>query len=149
MPANHEHTRGPPMIDKPVVEHIVRRSTLPWRPPNDRLTECGKSSADYPSMTHQEFLTKLRLHGQQRASMTSCMTCWNVTTRYRDWNVDPIDAIRREILGTRRDEDTFRKELWAIAALIDAHRDEFDGYLTGLAQTADLAARRRAKRASY
>lgn len=134
------------MVDKPVIEHVIRRASLPWRPANDQLTECGKSARDYTSITYDVFTRKVRIQGQQRASMSTCMTCWNTATRYQTWAVDPVDAIRREVYGMRGDSDTFRRELWAIAALIDAHRDEFDNYLTGLSQTTDLATRRRAKR---
>jgi hypothetical protein len=134
------------MVARPDIEHIVRRSTVPWRTADDHLTECGKAVADYPSITYDEYLRKRQAYGQRRTALTTCMTCDDVSTRWKDWATDPLDAIRREVLGMRRNEDSFRKELWAIAALIDTHRDEFDGYLKGLDQTTDLGARRRAKR---
>lgn len=134
------------MPTKPTIEHVIRRTTLPWRSADDQLTECGKSSTDYISITYEDFTRKVRSQGQQRASMSTCMTCWNTATRYEPWSIDPVDAIRREVYGMRGDTETLRHELWAIAALIDAHRTEFDDYLTGLQQTTDLAARRRAKR---
>lgn len=138
-------TKGRLVVEKPVVEHIVRAASLPWRPADDRLTECGKSSAGYPSITREEFDKKLRLQGQQRAAMSTCMTCWNTATRWKSWAVDPVDAMSRECYGMRGDRDQLRKELWALAELVDRHREEFDGFLHGLEQTADLAARRRAK----
>lgn len=127
-------------------EHVIRRSSLPWRPPEDHLTECGRLARDHAAITYDEFTRKLRTQGQQRAAMSTCMTCWNTANRYESWAVDPVDAIRREILGQRGDTDTFRRELRALAALVEAHPDEFTGYLDGLQQTADLAARRLAKR---
>lgn len=37
-------------------------------------------------------------------------------------------------------------ELEALAALVEAHREEFDGYLAGLAATVKLADRRQLRR---
>lgn len=134
------------MPPKPVIEHLIRRATVPWRAVEDHLTECGKNAADFPSITYDQFARKLRQQGQQRAAMSTCMTCWNAADRWKTWAVDPVDAVRREVLGLRDNVELFRRELWAIAALVQAHRDEFDGYLTGLNETTDLASRRRAKR---
>lgn len=134
------------MAGQSTREHIIRRATLPWRPPETQLTECGKLADRYPSITFDAFTTKVRGQGQTRAAMSTCMTCWNTATRYQPWAVDPVDALRRELHGMRTDTDALRHELWAIAAIIDAHRDEFDGYLHGLQQTTDLTARRLAKR---
>jgi hypothetical protein len=134
------------MVDKPVIEHVIRRASLPWRPTHDDLTECGKPARNHTSITFDQFTRKLRIEGTQRAALSTCMTCWNTATRYQPWATDPVDAIRREVNGMRTDTATFRHELWAIAAIVDAHRDEFDAYLTGLTHTADLTAHRQAKR---
>lgn len=136
------------MVDKPEVEHIIRAASLPWRPPQQHLTECGRPVAGYPSISLEDFKRKLSVLGKQRCSMTTCITCWNTATRYQPWTVDPVDAIRREVYGMRGDDERFRKELWALAALVVAHRDEFDDYLAGLDKTTDLTRRRRDKRAS-
>lgn len=136
------------MGDGQVLEHVIRRASLPWRPPATWRTECGKPATEHASISYDDFVFKIRKQGQQRASLSTCMTCWTTASRYQPWSVDPVDALRREVqLG--RDPGTLRHELWAIAALIDAHRDEFDAYLQGLQQTTDLAARRQAKRTTH
>lgn len=134
------------MPTKPTIEHVIRRATLPWRPIDDQLTECGKPAADHAAITFDQFIRKVRTEGKSRASMSTCMTCWHTATRYQPWTTDPVDALRREVHGPRANNDTLRHELWAIAALIDVHRHEFDDYLTGLQHTTDLAAHRDARR---
>jgi hypothetical protein len=134
------------MVDKPIIEHVTRRASMPWRHADTHLTECGKPVRDHQSITFDDFTRKVRVQGRLRASMSTCMTCWQTATRYQPWNVDPVDAIRREVHGMRGDSDAFRHELWALATLVEAHRAEFDDYITGLRHTTDLASRRRAKR---
>lgn len=98
------------MPDRPTLEHVIRRSSLPWRPLEDHLTECGKLATQYPSITYEAFTSKVRTQGQLRSSLSTCMTCWNTADRYQPWAIDPIDALRREILGMRGDTDTLRRE---------------------------------------
>lgn len=72
--------------------------------------------------------------GQQRTALLTCMTCADTARRWRTWEDDPLQAMQREIewesgrgYGRRKDRG-FRThdELIAIAALIDAHREEFE-----------------------
>jgi hypothetical protein len=83
------------------------------------------------------------------------MTCWNAVrhdTSYgqqeRDWGVSPSYVIWRYLRGPHGNPPgighPLDAELRAIVALIDAHPDEFAGYLVGLDQTVSLSARRRA-----
>lgn len=88
----------------------------------------------------------IRKHGQQRAAFLLCMTCVNTSDRYRDWQQSPTDVVAREGSSRWRAELTqMDRELFAIAALVCAHRDEFDGYLADLAETTSLRDRRTAK----
>jgi hypothetical protein len=139
--------------DKPTINH-VERPAPPWRSAPGR-TECGLPTAGHPVITRPEFEELVRRLGKQRAAMQLCMTCWNTAIRWADWATDPVQVVmretqggkvfRRETYGTRTDP-SFRDELRALAALVEAHRDEFDGYLAGLddaASLADARARRR------
>ncbi|MCP2256290.1 hypothetical protein LY13_005080 [Prauserella aidingensis] len=127
------------------LDHVLR-PPLPWR--QDRMSECGRAEPQQ-AITREEFVQRVRQHGQKRAAMTTCMTCWETTERWPSWETDPVGAIAREFYGRHgraRDSDRLRDELRAIAALVEEHRDEFDGYLTGLAQTSSLDQHRRQRR---
>ena len=133
--------------EKPSINH-VERPAPPWRSTPGR-TECGLPVAGHPVITRTEFEDMVRRLGDQRASMFLCMTCWSTASRWPDWVTDPVQVVMRETYGgrgrttaTNRAEPTFRDELRALAALVDAHRDEFDAYLTGLGDTASLDAAR-------
>lgn len=54
------------------------------------------------------------------------------------------DSTRERDLWERRER--LRAELQAVAALVDAHREEFDAYLSGLSETVNLTERRNTKR---
>jgi len=122
----------------------VQRPVPPWRAAT--LTECGKTIAGHPTITREEMLLLVKRLGQQRASMQLCMTCWSTAARWADWTTNPVDVIARETFGGRSPRDGFCEELRALAALVEAHPDEFHGYLAGLADTASLAAARTARR---
>ena len=135
------------------IDHIARPA-LPWRNP-DR-TECGRLLTDVASVVDRSVIeAKIKRHGQQRAAFTTCMTCAQTSDRYRTWEVDPVEVMLRELDRSRAwkwnpdpSDGTVRTvhELRAIAALIDAHRDEFDAYVDGLETATDLTQRRSAKR---
>lgn len=135
------------MAAKEPLEHVVRDASFPWRPSEAHLTECGLISGNVAAISLEEMRAKIKRQGPQRASFTSCMTCWQVATRHKPWDVDPVDAVRREAwAGRPGDGDRFRLELLAIAALIYNHKEEFEGYVDGLSQTVDLSERRRGRR---
>lgn len=136
------------MVEKPVVEHIRRAASFPWRAPEAHLTECGLEVARYADrvISPQEYKDRLRIWGERRTAMATCQTCAMTCSRYRPWAEDPVDAVRREVWGHRGDQDRFRDELRALAALVEAHRTEFDTCLTGLADVPSLAERRQARR---
>jgi hypothetical protein len=128
------------------IEHLVRSAAFPWRSTDDAVTECGRPAAAMQVITRDEFVAKVRKLGEQRAAFTTCMTCWHTASRYKTWGEDPVDAVHREVMGGFAYRDVFRRELWAIAALISAHEDEFREYLHDLDQTVSLSERRRARR---
>lgn len=125
------------------LDHVLR-TNLPWRQ-DDQLTECGLQADSYPTITRDQLFVRAREYGQQRTAMTTCITCLNTTQRWRTWNDDPVEAIGRETYGGRHGHPRFRSELLAIAALIEAHRDEFDSFIAGLDDVTDLAIVRQTK----
>lgn len=144
------------------VDHITR-AVLPWRTSSD-LTECGKPTSEFPGrlLTRDQAAARIKRLGQQRAAFTLCMTCASASDRHRNLQAlteDSVAAVERALGSVvhatppwRDDRDpsprwTERQrlavEFEAIAALIAAHRDEFDGYLSRREQTVSLADRRR------
>jgi hypothetical protein len=125
------------------LDHIRRGASVPWRAIEDHLTECGLMAANVPAITLDEMRAKIKRQGVQRAGLSSCMTCWNLATRYQGWDEDPTQAIRREVFGSLHSLERFRLELRAIAALIANHPEEFQKYIDSLGMTVDLTRRRR------
>jgi len=117
---------------KEPVDHIIRPS-LPWRL-DIGITECGYDASKVKAITRQEFLQRFKDLGQQRCAMLMCMTCYDTCRRWGTWEDDPRKAVEREIIwehggGYRARDDhgtRLRDELLAIAALIEAHRAEFE-----------------------
>lgn len=115
---------------KQPVDHILRPS-LPWRiGDEDAITECGYDASKVKALTRPEFLQRLKDFGQQRTAMLTCMTCSDTARRWGTWEDDPRRAMEREInweCGYRRSDrgERLKDELLAIAALIEAHPDEF------------------------
>lgn len=148
------------------VDHITR-NILPWRTSAD-LTECGKPVADLAGrlVTREEATARIKRIGQKRAAFSLCMTCASTSDRHRnlrDHTVDLVEAVARATGGLRYAQPPYvneapsanwlerqrlSAELEAITALVAAHREEFDGYLSGREQTVSLAERRGQRRAS-
>jgi hypothetical protein len=85
-----------------------------------------------------EFLQREKDYGRQRNAILTCMTCCDTARRWGAWEDDPRKALQREIdwevrwgmeRGTR-----LRDELLAIAALVEAHQEEFDAHVTATEQ---------------
>lgn len=131
------------MADDP-LEHVAR-ALVPWST-RTGLTECGRAIVDVAAVIDlQAFAAKLRTQGKTRAAMTTCMTCWNrLQYRAGSWDRHPIDVLSRD-LGRYDEREVIIVELRALAALVDAHRQEYDDLVHGLQDTTDLATRRRAK----
>lgn len=112
---------------------------------------------------------RVRDQGQQRAAFSTCMTCWETAERWHgSGRRNRLGAILRELealryvdhapvrrfapgesvrwdreydrqLGAWERRKRFERELDAILALIQAHRAEFDGFITGHAAAPSLA----------
>lgn len=130
------------------LDHIARPG-LPWRA--DGLTECGHPTTGMAVITVEELAARVRRVGQQRAAFTVCMTCAGRVSYSHPWRQDPVGVLARELkrvgeYGPRRavspEHARMVAELRAITDLVAAHRDEFDGYLSGLGDTVNLADRR-------
>lgn len=116
------------------LRHIAR-SPLPWRSVDDNDTECGKAVAEFAVViSWGEASAMIADLGIQRAGLFICMTCLETTRRwgYREpsgqctFEAEPAERLSRE-LGKRRKQ--LNHELWAVAALIQLYRDEFEGIL--------------------
>jgi hypothetical protein len=116
---------------KEPVDHILR-PRLPWRSDEGAITECGYDASKVKTLTRAEFFQRVKDLGRQRSALLTCMTCSDTAGRWGTWEDDPRKAMEREIAWEngwqRRQEGTsrLRDELVAIAALIEAHREEFD-----------------------
>ena len=127
------------MIDPIKLEH-VKRGHPPWRAAPG-LTECGRDAAAYPVLDRDEFLAKIAKQGEQRAAMSTCMSCWHTVRRHSTWAISPQAVMSREChqLFKRRPDALIDRELRAIALLIEAHRGEFDELLLSLSETVSIA----------
>lgn len=126
---------------KEPVDHIVR-PLLPWRVTSEgAITECGYDASKVQAVTRTEYFQRVKDLGKQRAAMLTCMTCSGTAERWGTWEDDPRLALQREIEWERNGrwsrEDRgqrLKDELLAIAALIEAHREEFDAHVTATDQ---------------
>lgn len=137
------------MAESP-LKHI-RREVPPWEP-KDR-TVCSRSAADVVDIvTEAEARALVKKHGKQRAAFMLCMTCaGNFTPTFADNPVECVRdwASRLRRTGWPRDAQEAEREtreahlLRCLAALVEAHRTEFDEMLT---TGDDLAERRKQRR---
>lgn len=118
---------------KEPVDHILRPQ-LPWRRADEgAITECGFDAAKVKTLTRDEFFQRVKELGTQRTAMLTCMTCSDTARRWGTWDDDPRLAMHREVEWEGRGRwsrddrgQRLKDELIAIAALIEAHREEFD-----------------------
>lgn len=130
-------------MTSPLPREHVRRPDLPWRV--SALTECGRPVGELAHVIERPaLLAKVHRDGIQRAAYTTCMTCLDTVRNRPDWDTDPVRALSREFYSTA--DPRFADELRAIAALVAAHRDEFDDYMAGLKETTRLDEARRNRR---
>jgi hypothetical protein len=115
------------MADKEPIEHVLRPH-LPWRDEAD-LTECGLDAARTVAIERPAFLAKLKQLGDRRTAMLTCMTCFETSRRWLDWDNDPRQALLREIQheghGPHARGNQLRDELRALAVLASEHQEEF------------------------
>lgn len=149
---------------KPKPDHLIR-PLLPWRDPTDGLTECGLTAEGHRWITLAEANQRIKAQGGRRAAFTLCMTCVDTVNRHqsRSFDEQPCGSLLRELewawgrLRWQRsdmgDDAIVRArridiEVRAIGALVEAHREEFDEFVAGHADTEDLTARRVARAAA-
>lgn len=121
----------------------VRRPDLPWRA--STTTECGRDSSEVKSISRDDLIARLRDWGSQRTSLHTCMTCWTTANNYQTFDQNPGQAMAREVrYGESGPQIT--AELRALAALAVKYKDEFDEFVAGLGEAANLAERRRQRR---
>lgn len=125
------------------LDHVVR-DMLPWR--EQQLTECGKDAAGKQTISRDELAARIKRLGQQRTVFTVCMTCWDRAQYAQPWGEAPEAVMERELRRCQGKAGQIRRELFAVAALIEAHRGEFDSYVNGLAGAPSLAEHRRNRR---
>lgn len=136
---------------KEPVDHILRPA-LPWRAGDGAITECGYDASKVKVLTRPEYVARFKELGRQRCAMLTCMTCADTAARWGTWDDDPRTALEREVAwegaGRRWHEDRgqrLKDELVAIAALIEAHREEFDGLVATREQRRDWLEKKAAK----
>jgi hypothetical protein len=138
----------PDDLDGP-LRHLLR-PTFPWRTPDS--TECGRALNDVQAViTVDEARALIAKYGSTRARFLLCGTCSETCNRHPTWDASPSGLMHRlterRWRGAASDNPTDR-DLRAIAALVEAHRDEFDGYLAGLDETTSLTDARTRKAAA-
>lgn len=122
-----------------ILDHVLRPD-LPWRKAD--AVECGRSVGDVKAyITRDELRARFKRDGRTRTVMTVCVTCLQTANRWKTFDEDPVDAMRREVYG-RLAEEQLSSELRALGALATAYREDFDAYIAGLNQTTSLADRR-------
>jgi hypothetical protein len=138
---------------KEPVDHILR-PRLPWRAAEDAITECGYDALEVRTLTREAYEARYKELGRQRTAMLTCMTCSDAHARWGRWADDPRQAMSREIdweVKWGREvagrEQRLKDELLAIAALIDAHRDEFDQLVDTLKRRRDWLDQKKAAEA--
>lgn len=130
---------------KQPVDHILR-PLLPWRS-GPGITECGLDASKVSTLTRDDYFARHKELGMQRCAMLTCMTCSQTARNYKTWEDDPRNALGREIAWetawNREDRgNLLLDELNAIAALIEAHREEFDGIVAASAARRDWLAKK-------
>lgn len=119
------------MKDEPLT-HIMRTS-LPWRAATK--TVCGRPTEQYRADLVVPLADAVKMRqrlGQQRFALVICMTCANCCNNWSEWDTNPVARMLSEVSdSSRRRDPVVEAELRAIAALIAAHRDEFDSIVDG------------------
>lgn len=127
------------------VDHIAR-AVVPWHEPAT-MTECGRRVEDVASLVaRDEVVARVKREGKQRVLYSTCQTCVSTVQNHETWHQNPVAVASRHFAALDWEAtDQQKAEVLAIAALIEAHREEFDEFINGFGQTSDLASVRRQK----
>ena len=142
----HEHPMSGKR-DEPAV-HIERRP-LPWRGP--MRTECGRVLPVEGAISAEQALADITKHGSKRMAFVLCMTCldrgqYHGPFRQRGPET-PSAIIAREVDPWRgRGTDEMDRDLRAIGALVDRHREEYEALLQESVAAAVWEARKQKRR---
>lgn len=138
------------MTESPLT-HIIR-PTPPWASP--RWTHCGREITDVAKVgVLDHYMALRRRDGAQRAAYTFCVTCtqratdgvWTATgNRLATWTTTPAQIVREWLT---RPDHVEERTLYALATLVENHRNEFDALVTQ-AGVSNLADRRRTRKGS-
>lgn len=136
--------------DEPLSVEHVERARMPWE--SQRRTECGRiiDADDDKVIDRDALVAKVKQQGVQRASMTTCFTCLETARRWPTWDANPAAVVYRaysKIAHRLDDKERANAELRALGMLVEAHREEFDALIAGMADTVSIDARRRARAA--
>lgn len=125
------------MSEKERKDHI-KRENVPWRTDDDALTECGLDVQDCRALTPQQMREKVAEQGEVRASLSSCMTCWQ--NRRVDRGQLLRDTVLRMLNRSWHGDDGVRveRELRALGLLVAAHREEFETTLLDMNEAVDI-----------
>lgn len=108
-----------------VVRHLARPA-LPWRA--SPLTRCGRLISELGEGQIVSLAQAKKLVKQRQADLV-CITCLQHVNDWPEWGTNPGGLLhqytRTGAWGPARD-GWLTDDLRAIAALIEAHRDEFD-----------------------
>ena len=129
-----------------VLAHIVR-GRLPWETGAER-TECGHDASEFARVaTRDEVRARVAEIGKTRAVYEFCITCTETANRHPTWDHDPLAALGRLPGWYARDAraDLARRELRAVALLIQEHWDEYLSTLEQLEAVTTLQQRRRVR----
>lgn len=112
------------------------------------MTECGHDVAEFAVvLTRDELVCKVRDQGMQRAGLSTCMTCLSTAQRWPTFVQDPVRAMGRVTYMGRRGDDRVRRELLAVAELVERHRAEYLALVESIGATTDIGVARAKRRA--
>lgn len=135
-----------PPSGKPQVAHIVI-PRIPWRTV-DR-TYCGRDPQEFKKIASlADAQRRWKEVGAKRAAYEFCVTCVETANRHQPWDQNPVAAVHYaynkfgEWSRESPERDVAFAELRALAALVEAHREEFEQAVADLGGVVSLDALR-------
>lgn len=118
------------MPDEPVAH--LPRPVPPWEEEHNTL--CGRDINDVAKMgTVAAFVATVKKYGQRRAAFDYCQSCASHSrTAVMTWEKNPIeivsDWVGRGIYTAAPGQERITANLYALAALVEAHAEEFEAH---------------------